>query len=848
MIPCSEEDYFYKLDNMVLSSGQYLRQVFKERWKTDTGGEDWQDESDFITKFISGPGEQAFRKAPPFQKTALKASSSVEDWDISLLTLVLQNFGSETKYERENGAVNELKKLRNDLAHHSTRKFTQEEYNDKVETFRGSLRTLGMKVEDVEKLVDRAGLTSSLKALERVKLLYQEAGVLMKKGNFGKAIERYSDAITTPSLLPVNLGEAYENRANCYLKSVKNKAMDGEHCKQALMDVQQALEMNPNSWRAYYLAAQCHRRKNDLSQAIKYYERTLRMSPAQKVVKSDLDSCKVLAGVQSRHDHMNPQLMPMNMQERLDHLENETGLAMSEKEFIHFSTEQAGKVIKGQDHVFRGHQYCAGWSVPQDYTEAVKHYAKADKVGNPEGSYNLAQCYHYGRGVKQDVMEALKIYRRVAEMDAKIFGQTTKLKRNVGVAGSQHAIGLLYEYGIGVEKNYKEAAVWYKRAMENGVGQAANNLGILYSRGQGVPLDEKMAELCWKQGVVFQDVNAASALVSYYLEQLEPDKASDMLRIGREMGNASLISMPNEECQRALDHIRARRSMLEPDVLEFEKDNKLDTKGLTFKQRLERTKKFDPTMEVMHSYFESLMTDNDLHGFGDKVMPDLGKLVEAVKKKTRSEVDKPLGILDRKEYLKSTLRQAMILEHRKHLKDMAPKSKHGNLSKDTKAPKLKQCVPRKMADMKPITLHQMNPTEDKIFENRILELTIIDDPNPYWASIHLIAEDENGDSTRLYIYNVKRDKETLENFQAGCRVGLINPYMRIGAMDITNGIRNDEPKCIIYLEGVKSMCRFCGEENASLKCSKCKRPYCSKECQKLDWKKFDHKLICSLKL
>jgi TPR repeat protein len=45
------------------------------------------------------------------------------------------------------------------------------------------------------------------------------------------------------------------------------------------------------------------------------------------------------------------------------------------------------------------------------------------------------------------------------------------------------------ETGRGVPQNYTEAAMWYRRAAEQGDSLSQYSLGQLYDRGQGVPQD-----------------------------------------------------------------------------------------------------------------------------------------------------------------------------------------------------------------------------------------------------------------------------------------------------------------------------------------------------------------------
>ena len=56
-----------------------------------------------------------------------------------------------------------------------------------------------------------------------------------------------------------------------------------------------------------------------------------------------------------------------------------------------------------------------------------------------------------------------------------------------GDAKSQYHLGVLYHDGKDVQKDYVQAAYWYRKAAEQGHVKAQLYLGLLYSRGYGVP-------------------------------------------------------------------------------------------------------------------------------------------------------------------------------------------------------------------------------------------------------------------------------------------------------------------------------------------------------------------------
>jgi TPR repeat protein len=48
---------------------------------------------------------------------------------------------------------------------------------------------------------------------------------------------------------------------------------------------------------------------------------------------------------------------------------------------------------------------------------------------------------------------------------------------------------LLYEFGTGVPQDYAQAAVWHRKAAQQGLAEGQFNLGLLYFTGHGVPQD-----------------------------------------------------------------------------------------------------------------------------------------------------------------------------------------------------------------------------------------------------------------------------------------------------------------------------------------------------------------------
>ena len=82
---------------------------------------------------------------------------------------------------------------------------------------------------------------------------------------------------------------------------------------------------------------------------------------------------------------------------------------------------------------------------------------KAAEQGDAEAQFNLGLMYENGKGVRRDYAEAMKWYRKAAEE---------------GFAAAQYMLGLVYEKGEGVPENDVAAYVWHSVAVASGVGSA----------------------------------------------------------------------------------------------------------------------------------------------------------------------------------------------------------------------------------------------------------------------------------------------------------------------------------------------------------------------------------------
>jgi TPR repeat protein len=74
-----------------------------------------------------------------------------------------------------------------------------------------------------------------------------------------------------------------------------------------------------------------------------------------------------------------------------------------------------------------------------------------------------------------------------------------------GHADSQFNVALMYEKGIGIGKDEKEAGVWYDKSASQGNSAAQFNLGVIYENGRGTKVDFAKANEWYRKASVQGD-------------------------------------------------------------------------------------------------------------------------------------------------------------------------------------------------------------------------------------------------------------------------------------------------------------------------------------------------------
>ena len=105
------------------------------------------------------------------------------------------------------------------------------------------------------------------------------------------------------------------------------------------------------------------------------------------------------------------------------------------------------------------------------HREALVWYQKAVDSGSIDARVDIGMMYEFGWGLQRDHGKALEWYRSAAA---------------AGSPRGAWAVGQSYQKGVGVAPDYDEAMLWYERAAQAGSANAMNSIGVLYENGLGV--------------------------------------------------------------------------------------------------------------------------------------------------------------------------------------------------------------------------------------------------------------------------------------------------------------------------------------------------------------------------
>ena len=118
--------------------------------------------------------------------------------------------------------------------------------------------------------------------------------------------------------------------------------------------------------------------------------------------------------------------------------------------------------------------------------------------GNRVAQNNLGAAYYNGQGVEQDLNEAIKWYKKAADLGHGVARWNLETIARQGHAGAQYNVGLLYHEGKGIKQNNVTAYAWWDNAATNGYQDAKEKKTIITERitpAQIVKAEELVLEM-----------------------------------------------------------------------------------------------------------------------------------------------------------------------------------------------------------------------------------------------------------------------------------------------------------------------------------------------------------------
>ncbi len=162
-----------------------------------------------------------------------------------------------------------------------------------------------------------------------------------------------------------------------------------------------------------------------------------------------------------------------------------------------------------------------------DLATAIPLLDEEAQLGNPVAAYNLAKIYQDGAAGAPDLAKAAAYYKIAAELeeaprfDGKALGANAVELIQAAQTYSQYALGKLYETGRGVPQDMQEAVRWYVRAADLGYDRAQLHLGRVFRDGTGgVPVNGQLAEQYFKKAADGGNVAAMNEIGLMYLKGL----------------------------------------------------------------------------------------------------------------------------------------------------------------------------------------------------------------------------------------------------------------------------------------------------------------------------------------
>lgn len=137
----------------------------------------------------------------------------------------------------------------------------------------------------------------------------------------------------------------------------------------------------------------------------------------------------------------------------------------------------------------------------KDYDKALSILKPLAEQGDGDAQVTLGLMYDFGHGVERDPGRAIDWYTKAAEQ---------------GMPVVQHDLGVKYFQGKGIERDYEAAARWWQKAADAGLADSQFNLGLMYYRGLGIRQNYTKAIDLFQRAASQSHANAQYSLAVMY--------------------------------------------------------------------------------------------------------------------------------------------------------------------------------------------------------------------------------------------------------------------------------------------------------------------------------------------
>jgi uncharacterized protein len=168
---------------------------------------------------------------------------------------------------------------------------------------------------------------------------------------------------------------------------------------------------------------------------------------------------------------------------------------------------------------------CAGQSVVDtskndrtEYDETMKELRRSAIAGDASAQNELGLLYYEGKAIKKDYRQAKVWFDKAVEQ---------------GHSGAQVNLGSLYLRGEGAPQSSQMALFWFSRAADQGDALALAKLGLMYAQGRGVLQDFIQAHMWYNLSAAHGEWRSAEARDAL-AKQMTPAQVAEAQRLARE--------------------------------------------------------------------------------------------------------------------------------------------------------------------------------------------------------------------------------------------------------------------------------------------------------------------------